>query len=137
MSEIQTGKIEEGVYLLRAPNGKDIAVQYTRGGFYPLTRQNLFSPSIAGGINKHPALCSCTGTTAETATPLVAGETGAVCPEYLWYVQNNGMDGDNWTLNNVRTGGVGAIGWRVPATSPLAEELRRLAAEIAALPEVK
>lgn len=305
MSETYTGKIEEGIYLLRTPDGKDIAVQYTRGGFYPLTRQNLFSPSTAGGINKYPALCSCTGTTAETATPLVAGETGAVCPkcgktvpyvktpadyraeeeerarqarenlrlvpagmtedhgmayrlttriersewakiarymlyvttedsmgmdaddhnlgwvtfypreveeilgitgdrtvagqreaakrhrespaevrkraiaqrvkeiaheiretgerpsglndpagdrlfdtqdvygggdwfvvgtEYLWYVQNNGMDGDNWTLNNVRTGGAGAIGWRVPAASPLADELRRLASELAALP---
>lgn len=308
MSEIQTGKIEEGVYLLRTPDGKDIAVQYTRGGFYPLTRQNLFSPSAAGGVSKYPALCSCTGKTAETATPLVAGETGAVCPkcgktvpyvktpadyraeeverkrqarenlhlvpagmtedfgmayrltaridrsewakiarymlyvttndgmgmdaddhnlgwvtfypreveealgitgdltvagqreaakrrreapaevrkraiaqrvkeiaheiretgerpsglnapagdrlfdtqdiygggdwfvagpEYLWYVQNNGMDGDNWGLNNVRTGGAGAIGYRVPVTSPLTDELRRLASEIAALPEVK
>ena len=306
MSEIQTGKIEEGVYLLRTPDGKDIAVQYTRGGFYPLTRQNLFSPSAAGGVSKYPALCSCTGKTAETATPLVAGETGAVCPkcgktvpyvktpadyraeeverkrqarenlrlvpagmtedfgmayrltarldrsewakiakhmlyvttndgmgmdaddhnlgwvtfypreveealgitgdrtlvgqkeaaqrrreapaevrkraiaqrvreiaheiretgerpsglnapagdrlfdtqdiygggdwfvagpEYLWYVQNNGMDGDNWGLNNVRTGGAGVIGYRISATSPLTAELRRLASEIAALPE--
>lgn len=304
MSETYTGKIEEGIYLLRTPDGKDIAVQYTRGGFYPLTRQNLFSPSAAGGVSKYPALCSCTGKTAETATPLVAGETGAVCPkcgktlpivktpadfraeaeerkrkarenlrlvpagmtedfgmayrltarldksewakiakymlyvttddgmgmdaddhnlgwvtfypreveralgitgdrtvagqreaakrrretpaevrkraiaqrikeiareiretgerpeglnapagdrlfdtqdiygggdwfvvgpEHLWYIQNNGMDGDNWSLNNVRTGGAGAIGWRVPATSPLAAELRRLASEITSL----
>lgn len=303
--EIYTCKIEEGIYLLRTPDEKDIAVQYTRGGFYPLTRQNLFSPSAAGGINKHPALCGCTGTTAETATPLVAGETGAVCPmcgktvqylktpadfraeeeerkrtarenlhlvpagmtedfgmayrltarldraewakiasrmlyvttedsmgmdaddhnlgwvtfypaeveeilgitgdrtvagqreaakrrreapaevrkraiaqrvkeiaheiresgerpeghndpggdrlfdtqdiygggdwfvvgpEYLWYIQNNGMDGGNWGLNNVRTGGAGAIGYRVPASSTMTAELLRLASEIAALP---
>jgi len=58
-------------------------------------------------------------------------------PEYLWYVQNNGMDGDNWGLNNVRTGGAGAIGYRISATSPLTAELRGLASEIAALPEVK
>jgi len=56
-------------------------------------------------------------------------------PEYLWYVQNNGMDGDNWGLNNVRTGGAGAIGYRISATSPLTAELRGLASEIAALPE--
>ncbi len=62
-----------------------------------------------------------------------AGDWFVVGPDYLWYVQNNGMDGDNWSLNNVRTQGAGAIGWRVPATSPLAEELRRLASEIAAL----
>jgi sugar/nucleoside kinase (ribokinase family) len=55
-------------------------------------------------------------------------------PEHLWYVQNNGMDGDNWGLNNVRTGGAGAIGYRVPATSPMAAELRRLASELDALP---
>lgn len=54
-------------------------------------------------------------------------------PEYLWYVQNNGMDGDNWSYNNVRTGGAGAIGYRVPASSPMTAELRRLASELAAL----
>lgn len=28
----------------------------------------------------------------------------------LWYVENNGADGDDWSRNNVRTGGAGAIG---------------------------
>lgn len=65
------------------------------------------------------------------------GDWFVVGPDHLWYIQNNGMDGDNWSLNNVRTGGAGAIGYRVPATSPLAAELRRLASEIAAPPEVK
>jgi hypothetical protein len=301
---MESPKIEEGIYIIQTPDGREIAVQYTRGGFYPLVQQNLFSPSTAGGISRYPALCSCTGTTAETATPLVAGETGAVCPmcgktvaytktpcdlraeeedrkrkaredlrlvpagmtedhgmayrltaridraewakiarymlyvttddsmgmdaddhnlgwvtfypreveealgitgdrtlaaqreaaqrrrddpirarkraiaqrvqeigkeiqetgerpagdnepvgnrlfdpqdiygggdwfvagpEYLWYVRNNGMDGDNWSLNNVRTGGAGAIGYRVPASSPLADEIRGLAIEIETL----
>ena len=297
--------MEEGVYLLRLQDGREVAVQHKRGRFYPLVRQNLFSPSAADGISPYPAMCSCTGTTAETATPVDATEKGAVCPkcgktlsivktpadyraeaeererkaredlrlepagrtedfgtayrlttriersewakiarymlyvttedsmgmdaddhnlgwvtfypreveeilgiigdrtvagqreaakrhrespaevrkraiaqrikeiaceiretgerpegdntpvgdrlfdsqdiygggdwfvvgtEYLWYVQNNGMDGDNWSLNNVRTGGAGAIGHRVPAPSPLTAELRRLASELAALP---
>lgn len=63
------------------------------------------------------------------------GDWFVVGPEYLWYVQNNGMDGDNWSYNNVRTGGTGAIGYRVPATSSLVAELRRLASEIAAMQE--
>lgn len=28
----------------------------------------------------------------------------------IWAIKNNGMDGDNWDLNNVITGGAGAIG---------------------------
>jgi hypothetical protein len=39
----------------------------------------------------------------------------------IWYVKNNGADGDNWSYNNVRTGGAGAIGWKMetlPDTDP-------------------
>ncbi len=32
---------------------------------------------------------------------------------YLWLIQNNGADGDNWEYNNIQTGGAGAIGWRL------------------------
>lgn len=28
----------------------------------------------------------------------------------LWYVEDNGADGDNWSYNNIETGGAGAIG---------------------------
>lgn len=31
----------------------------------------------------------------------------------VWFVRNNGADGDDWSHNNVRTGGAGAIGWFV------------------------
>lgn len=27
----------------------------------------------------------------------------------LWFVQNNGADGDDWSINNIRTGGAGAV----------------------------
>ena len=43
----------------------------------------------------------------------------------IWYVRNNGRDGDNWSANNVRTGGAGAIGWRI-VNSELAAEIRNL-----------
>lgn len=35
---------------------------------------------------------------------------------YFWYVKNNGADGDDWSRNNVLTGGAGAIGYRLPMT---------------------
>lgn len=35
---------------------------------------------------------------------------------HIWRVKNNGMDGDDWSRNNVRTGGAGAIGYRFAAT---------------------
>lgn len=35
---------------------------------------------------------------------------------YFWYVRNNGADGDDWSRNNVLTGGAGAIGYRLPMT---------------------
>ncbi len=53
------------------------------------------------------------------------GSWFVVGEEWLWYVRNNAMDGDCWDRNNVRTGGAGAIGWRVPV-----EEYRELADEI-------
>lgn len=33
--------------------------------------------------------------------------------DYIWFVQGNGADGDDWSRNNVRTGGAGAIGIRL------------------------
>lgn len=55
------------------------------------------------------------------------GEWFIIGPKWLWAVRNNGADGDDWALNNVHTGGAGAIGKRVPATPELAERLRALA----------
>lgn len=39
-----------------------------------------------------------------------------VTAEYIWHVKNNGMDGDDWSQNNIRTGGAGAIGTRFEKT---------------------
>ena len=38
-------------------------------------------------------------------------------------MKNNGGDGDNWELNNVRNRRAGAIGWRVPYDETLAGRL--------------
>jgi len=42
----------------------------------------------------------------------------------IWWVQNNGMDGDNWTNNNIRTGGAGAVGRRLPWSAELDRRVR-------------
>jgi hypothetical protein len=64
------------------------------------------------------------------------GDWFVVGNDYIWYVRNNGMDTDNWGINNVRTGGAGAIGWRVPYSKELADELRRLD-QIMKMPELE
>ena len=47
-------------------------------------------------------------------------------PEKIWYVRNNGADGDDWSRNNVRTGGAGAIGKYRPYSDALRDEILRL-----------
>ncbi len=54
------------------------------------------------------------------------GEWIVIGPEWMWYCRNNGMDGDMWSCNNIRTGGAGAIGWRVPFEQRLADEIIEL-----------
>jgi len=62
---------------------------------------------------------------ADTQNIYGGGEWFTIGDEYIWYVKNNGMDGDNWSSNNVRTGGAGGIGWRVPFNGNLAEEIKK------------
>ncbi|MGE3551171.1 MAG: hypothetical protein AB7I29_14880 [Geobacter sp.] len=52
------------------------------------------------------------------------GRWFVVGKQHIWHVTNNGMDGDNWGNNNVRTGGAGAIGYRVPHTEALESAIR-------------
>ena len=47
--------------------------------------------------------------------------------EWIWAIRNNGGDGDNWSSNNVRTGGAGAIGRRTPFQADLAAKILDLA----------
>lgn len=56
------------------------------------------------------------------------GDWFELTDDALWYVQNNGADGDDWSQNNIRTGGAGAIGWRIPRDEAFVAELRALEA---------
>ena len=54
------------------------------------------------------------------------GEWWVIQKEWIWHIRNNGHDGDNWSANNVNTGGAGAIGHRVPYSDELAAQIRGL-----------
>lgn len=54
------------------------------------------------------------------------GDWFVIGEDRIWYVRNNGMDGDNWSYNNVRTGGAGAIGWYIPMDTDIEDMLRDL-----------
>lgn len=55
------------------------------------------------------------------------GERFVATDEYVWHIENNGHDGDNWALNNIQTGGAGAIGKRVERTEDLVDLIREYA----------
>jgi DNA-binding transcriptional MerR regulator len=52
------------------------------------------------------------------------GEWWTITEKYIWHIKNNGMDGDDWSRNNVKTGGAGAIGRRIPHRGDVAEIIR-------------
>lgn len=64
----------------------------------------------------------------DTETVYGGGDWFVIGEQWIWYVLNNGRDGDDWSLNNVRTGGAGAIGWRLPHDEAMAQRLRELEA---------
>jgi hypothetical protein len=65
-----------------------------------------------------------------TQTIYGGGDWFVIDNTHIWFIQNNGGDGDDWSVNNVRTGGAGAIGWRVERNEELVNRLRELAAVI-------
>lgn len=47
-----------------------------------------------------------------------------ISDDELWFIRNNGADGDDWSRNNIETGGAGAIGWTVPYDAVLVDMIR-------------
>ena len=58
--------------------------------------------------------------------PWGGGEWWVIQGDWIWYVRNNGFDGDNWNANNIETGGAGAVGVRVPFSKGLAAQIQSL-----------
>jgi len=69
----------------------------------------------------------------DTQTIYGGGDWFVVGQEGIWYVRNNGADGDDWSQNNVHTGGAGAIGWVVDSDPALEARLRNLATALESL----
>ena len=55
-----------------------------------------------------------------------SGDWFVVGADWIWYVKNNGLHGDDWSRNNVLTGGAGAIGWRIHYNDALAKNIMEL-----------
>jgi hypothetical protein len=54
------------------------------------------------------------------------GEWFVIEKDRILHVMNNGMDGDDWSANNVRTGGAGAIGFEISKTDEVVNALKRI-----------
>jgi|GEM_PF-5734615 len=54
------------------------------------------------------------------------GEKFIIESDYIWYIQNNGADGANWSWNNIETWGAGAIGWRMAYDETVVAKLRAI-----------
>lgn len=54
------------------------------------------------------------------------GDWFVVSDMSIWYVRNNGADGDDWSHNNVSTGGAGATGWKIDRDEKMVIELNDL-----------
>jgi hypothetical protein len=62
----------------------------------------------------------------DTQTLYGGGDWFVVSSDFIWYVRNNGADGDSWGANNILTGGGGGIGWRIPFDTQIAEQIAAL-----------
>ena len=44
--------------------------------------------------------------------------------DYIWYIINNGREDDDYSINNIKTSGPGAVGFRVPYDDELHELIK-------------
>lgn len=80
-------------------------------------RQHGHTPQL-GHHPKGDHLC----TTGEKSIPYGGGNWFVAEPDALWFVQNNGHDGDDWSINNIP----GSVGWRIPKDQRLVDELKEI-----------
>lgn len=60
----------------------------------------------------------------DTFRPDGTGSRFIIGSDWIWFVLNNGAPWADSSLNNVSTGGAGAMGWRVPYQETLADQIR-------------
>ncbi len=81
---------------------------------YPKTENKM---RVEGEVIQHPT---------NPKNPWGGGEWWVIQESWIWYVRNNGFDGDDWGRNNIETGGAGAIGVRVQYSEELADKIKGL-----------
>lgn len=64
-------------------------------------------------------------TVLDTFTAYGTGEKILVKGQTVYFITNNGMDGDRWDINNIKTGGAGAYGSQTVLTENLADEINK------------
>jgi len=52
------------------------------------------------------------------------GECFLIGNDKIWYIRNNGSDGDDWSHNNIMTGGAGAMGWWIRYDDKISEIIK-------------
>jgi hypothetical protein len=77
---------------------KELFSYVRKNGTYPEKDENQNQVEVSGE------------TIYDTFTIYGGGEKVIIDGERIWVLENNGGDGDNWSWNNIRTGGAGAIG---------------------------
>lgn len=129
-------EIERGVDAV----ARDIAAEIERERRHRELRREIDSSKseIAAHIRRHGTMPTGMNTPSgdvvlDTQDVYGGGDWFVVGAGRIWYVQNNGGDGDNWSRNNVRTGGAGATGWYIAFNTETARRLRELDAKFQAL----
>ena len=52
------------------------------------------------------------------------GQLFIINNDYIWYIINNGREDDDYSINNIKTSGPGAVGFRVPYNDELHELIK-------------
>ena len=52
------------------------------------------------------------------------GQLFIINKDYIWYIINNGREDDDFSINNIKTSGPGAVGFRVPYDDELHELIK-------------
>ncbi len=89
---------------------KDDAMGELESIFYKASRPNKFLKKLL----KKAEIVYDPGDSYLTDHEFGEGQLFIIEKSYIWYIINNGRKDDDYTLNNIKTTGPGAVGFRIP-----------------------
>lgn len=123
----------EKVYQIRLDEQKKVAEFYKKYHEFETKMDKLFSdaemPKDCSEVEGSKAIHLLN---AKGSNIYGGGKWFHLTDNHFWKVVNNGSDGDNWSYNNYRTGGAGAIAVKIPRTEKvdnLINEIRKFEKE--------